>query len=71
MFLGLSSPVLGAFTYMKFLTFSLHQDHLEGLLMQRELGPTARDSDRVDLGWAHESVFLTRSQVILTLLVQR
>lgn len=38
------------------------------LLMQR-LPSTARDSDWVDVGWAHESVFLTGPQVILTLLV--
>lgn len=37
--------------------------------MQRLLASTARDSDWVDMGWAHESVFLTGPQATLTLLV--
>lgn len=50
----------------------MHQNHLEDLLKDRELGPTPRVSgtEWVSDG-AQEITFLTSCQVLLMLLVQR
>ena len=48
----------------------MHQNHMQGLLKHRLLGPVPRISDLVGLGQSGEFLFLTISWMMMVLLVQ-
>ena len=50
-----------------FLKLSLCQNHLEGLLKPRLMGPSAKFSDSVGLGWSPRICTCNKFQVILML----
>lgn len=51
-------------------SFSIHQNHLEGLLRHRLLGPTTKVSDSLGQERGIRIKFLTSSQMMLMVLVQ-